>query len=175
MIEPFVVLGPGVRIGEGAVIHSFSHLERATVAAGAAIGPFARLRPGTQIGAGGQGRQFRRDQEHRARGRAPRPVTSSYLGDATVGEHANVGAGTITCNYDGFAKHATKIGAGAFIGSNTALVAPVTVGAGAFVAAGSTITRDVPDDGLAVARARQEVREHRAAKLRERLRPARRG
>jgi len=174
VIEPFVVFGPGVSIGAGAVIHSFSHLERATVAAAAQIGPYARLRPGSRIGAEARVGNFV-EIKNTVLEQGAKVNHLSYLGDATIGGLANVGAGTITCNYDGFAKHATRIGAGAFIGSNTALVAPVSVGEGAFVAAGSTITRDVPDDGFAVARARQEVREHRAAKMRERLRPARRG
>ena len=134
------------------------------------IGPFARLRPGSQIGEGAKVGNFVETKNTRLEPGA-KASHLSYLGDATVGAAANIGAGTITCNYDGFGKYATEIGAGAFIGSNTALVAPVTVGEGAIVAAGSTITRDVPDDGFAVARARQEVREHRAAKLRERLRP----
>ena len=174
VIEPYVVIGPGVRIGAGAVIHSFCHLEAAVVAAGAAIGPYARLRPGTRIGPDARVGNFVEIKNSVLEAGA-KANHLAYLGDATVGGQANVGAGTITCNYDGFAKHPTRIGAGAFIGSNTALVAPVSVGEGALVAAGSIITRDVPDDGFAVARARQETREHWASKLRERLRPARRG
>ena len=174
VIEPYVVFGPGVRIGAGAVVHGFSHLEQAEIAAGAAVGPFARLRPGTRIGPGARVGNFV-EVKNSVLEAGAKANHLTYLGDATIGSQANIGAGTITCNYDGFAKHPTRIGAGAFIGSNTALVAPVSVGEGAIVAAGSTITRDVPDDGLAVARARQEIREHRASKLRERLRPARRG
>jgi bifunctional UDP-N-acetylglucosamine pyrophosphorylase/glucosamine-1-phosphate N-acetyltransferase len=171
VIEPYVVFGPGVRIGPGAVVHSFSHLERAVVAERAEIGPFARLRPGSEIGAAAKVGNFV-ETKNTVLEAGAKAGHLTYLGDTTVGAEANIGAGTITCNYDGFAKHATRIGAGAFIGSNSALVAPVTVGDGAFVAAGSTITSDVPADGLAIARARQETREQQAARLRERLRPA---
>jgi bifunctional UDP-N-acetylglucosamine pyrophosphorylase / glucosamine-1-phosphate N-acetyltransferase len=169
VIEPYVVFGPGVRIGAGAIVHSFSHLERAVVAQGAEIGPFARLRPGSEIGEGAKIGNFVETKNTKL---APGAKANhlAYLGDTVVGSKANVGAGTITCNYDGFGKHPTQIGAGAFIGSNTALVAPVSVGAQAIVAAGSVVTRDVPEDGFAVARARQEIKENRAGWLRERLR-----
>jgi bifunctional UDP-N-acetylglucosamine pyrophosphorylase/glucosamine-1-phosphate N-acetyltransferase len=169
LIEPYVVFGLGVRVGAGAVIRSFSHLERAEVAAGAEIGPFARLRPGSAIGEGAKVGNFVELKNTRLEPGA-KANHLSYLGDAVVGAKANVGAGTITCNYDGFHKYPTRIGPGAFIGSHSALVAPVNVGAGAFVGAGSVITFDVPDDGLAIARARQENRADRAERLREHLR-----
>jgi bifunctional UDP-N-acetylglucosamine pyrophosphorylase/glucosamine-1-phosphate N-acetyltransferase len=169
VVEPYVVLGPGVRIGAGARIHSFSYLERSTIAERAEIGPFARLRPGSEIGEAAKVGNFVETKNTKL---APGAKAShlSYLGDTSVGAGANIGAGTITCNYDGFGKYPTEIGAGAFIGSNTALVAPVTVGDGAIVAAGSTITQAVPADGFAVARARQETRAGRAQRLRQKLR-----
>jgi bifunctional UDP-N-acetylglucosamine pyrophosphorylase/glucosamine-1-phosphate N-acetyltransferase len=154
MIEPFVVIAPGVRIGAGARIRSHSHLEGAVVEAGAIIGPFARLRPGAKIGPGAHIGNFV-EVKNSAIAAGAKANHLTYLGDADVGEKANIGAGTITCNYDGFGKYRTTIGAGAFIGSNTALVAPVQVGEGAITAAGSTITCDVPADALAVARATQ--------------------
>lgn len=169
VVDPYVVFGPGVRVEAGAVIHSFSHLEGTHVAAGAEIGPFARLRPGSAIGEGAKVGNFVETKNTRLEPGA-KANHLSYLGDAVVGAKANVGAGTITCNYDGFHKYPTRIGPGAFIGSHTALVAPVSVGAGAFVGAGSTVTFDVPDDALAIARARQENRAGRATWLRERLR-----
>ena len=169
VIEPYVVLGPGVRIGSGAVIHSFSHLEGAVVEEGASIGPYARLRPGTEIGPKARVGNFVETKNARLEPGA-KANHLTYLGDATVGEAANVGAGTITCNYDGFAKHRTEIGPGAFVGSNTALVAPVQVGARAIVGAGSTITRNVPEDSIAVARGEQRTRQGQAAALRDRLR-----
>jgi bifunctional UDP-N-acetylglucosamine pyrophosphorylase/glucosamine-1-phosphate N-acetyltransferase len=174
MIEPYVVFGPGVRIGAGAIVHSFSHLEWAVVAQGAEIGPFARLRPGSEIGEGAKIGNFVETKNMTlAAGAKANHLT--YLGDVSVGAKANIGAGTITCNYDGFGKYMTQIGEGAFIGSNTALVAPVMVGARAIVAAGSVVTRDVPKDGFAVARARQEIKENRAGWLRERLRRRKNG
>jgi bifunctional UDP-N-acetylglucosamine pyrophosphorylase / glucosamine-1-phosphate N-acetyltransferase len=174
VIEPYVVFGPGVRIGAGAIVHSFSHLERAVVAQGAEIGPFARLRPGSEIGEGAKIGNFVETKNMTlAAGAKANHLT--YLGDVSVGTKANIGAGTITCNYDGFGKYMTQIGEGAFIGSNTALVAPVMVGAQAIVAAGSVVTRDVPEDGFAVARARQEIKENRAGWLRERLRRRKNG
>ena len=174
VIEPYVVIGPGVRIGAGAVIHSFSYLERSSVAERAEIGPFARLRPGSDIGEGAKIGNFVETKNTRLDAGA-KASHLSYLGDTTVGAAANIGAGTITCNYDGFGKYPTRIGAGSFIGSNTALVAPVSVGDGAIVAAGSTITSDVPADGFAIARARQATHERRAELLRERLRGRKRG
>ena len=141
-IEPHVVFGPGVRIEDGAVIRAFSHLEGALVAGGASIGPYARLRPGADVGARAKVGNF--VEIKAARIEAGAKVNHlSYIGDARVGANANIGAGTIICNYDGHRKFRTDIGAGAFIGSNSALVAPVTIGEGAYVGSGSVITRDV--------------------------------
>jgi bifunctional UDP-N-acetylglucosamine pyrophosphorylase/glucosamine-1-phosphate N-acetyltransferase len=153
-IEPFVVIAPGVTIRSRARIRSHSHLEGAVVESGAIIGPFARLRPGARIGENAHvGNFVEVKNAHIGEGAKANHLT--YLGDADVGPKANIGAGTITCNYDGFAKARTEIGAGAFIGSDTALVAPVKVGAGAITAAGSVITKDVPADALAIARGTQ--------------------
>ena len=168
-IEPYVVFGPGVRVEAGAVVRSFSHLEGVLVEAGAAVGPFARLRPGTRIGPGARGGNFG-EAKNAELGAGSKANHLSYLGDVRVGAGANVGAGTITCNYDGFAKHHTEIGEGAFIGSNTALVAPVEVGPDAIVGAGSTIVEDVPAGALAVARGRQRTMPERAELVRQRLR-----
>ncbi len=165
-IQPNVYFGPGVVIGDGVEIRAFSHLEGATVEAGAVVGPFARLRPGAVLGAGARVGNFV-EVKNATLGAGAKANHLSYLGDAEVGAEANIGAGTITCNYDGLAKHRTEIGAGVFIGSNTALVAPVTVGAGAIVGAGSTITRDVPAGSVSVARGSQRDREGGAARLRE--------
>jgi len=170
-IEPNVVFGPGVTIGDGVEIRAFCHIERATVADGAIIGPYARLRPGAEIGAKAHIGNFVEIKNARIDAGA-KANHLSYIGDADVGAGANIGAGTITCNYDGFAKHRTVIGAGAFIGSDTTLVAPVTVGDGAFTGAGSTITEDVPADALAVARGRQAVKEGWAEAFRARQRAA---
>ncbi len=169
VVEPYVVFGPGVVVEEGARVRSFSHLEGARVAAGAEVGPFARLRPGTVVAAGARVGNFV-ELKNAHLGPGAKANHLAYLGDAEVGAGTNIGAGTITCNYDGVAKHRTEIGAGAFIGSDTALVAPVRVGAGAIVGAGSVITADVPDEALAVARGRQCVREGMAPVLRERFR-----
>ena len=166
VIEPFVVIGPGVSIGHGAVIHSFSHLAEATVGARAQVGPYARLRPGTTLGDGAKIGNF--VETKAAQIDAGAKVNHlTYIGDAHIGAGANIGAGTITCNYDGFGKHRTEIGAGAFVGSNSSLVAPVTIGAGAYVGSGSVITRDVPDDSLAVERSAQAVRDGWAKRFRE--------
>jgi len=165
-VHPNVVFGPGVTVGDEAEIKSFSHLEGATVAAGAVIGPFARLRPGADIGAGARVGNFV-EVKNAVLGPGAKANHLSYIGDATVGAGANIGAGTITCNYDGFDKHQTVIGANAFIGSNTALVAPVTIGDGAIVAAGSTIGRDVPADALAIERASQEEKPGWATSFRQ--------
>ena len=154
VVEPYVVFGPGVVVEEGAVIRSFSHLEGAHIGAGASVGPFARLRPGTKLGAGAKIGNFVETKAAEF-GAGAKANHLAYVGDASVGAEANVGAGTITCNYDGFAKHRTEIGKGAFIGSNSALVAPVKVGDGAYVASGSVITGNVPSDALGVARGRQ--------------------
>jgi len=165
-VHPNVVFGPGVTVGDNVEIKSFSHLEGATVAAGAVIGPFARLRPGADIGAGARVGNFV-EVKNAVLGAGAKANHLSYIGDATVGAEANIGAGTITCNYDGFDKHETIIGANAFIGSNTALVAPVTIGDGAIVAAGSTIGRDVAAGALAIERASQEEKPGWATSFRQ--------
>lgn len=153
-IEPHVVIGPGVAIGEGAVIHAFSHLEGARVGAGATIGPFARLRPGSLLAEKSKvGNFVEIKNANVAAGAKVNHLT--YIGDADIGANANIGAGTITCNYDGFFKYRTEIGESAFIGSNSSLVAPVKIGAGAYVGSGSVVTKDVSADALAVARGRQ--------------------
>jgi bifunctional UDP-N-acetylglucosamine pyrophosphorylase/glucosamine-1-phosphate N-acetyltransferase len=151
------VFGPGVTVGEGARIHAFCHIAGATIARGASVGPFARLRPGARLGEGAHIGNFV-EVKNTVLGAGAKANHLTYLGDAVVGDDANIGAGTITCNYDGFEKHETRIGAGAFIGSNTSLVAPVEIGEGAVVGAGSVITEDVSADALAVARGRQEER-----------------
>ena len=166
-IEPFVVFGPGVTIRSGARLRSHSHLEGATVSGGAIIGPFARLRPGAKIGEGAHIGNFV-EIKNTVIGVGAKANHLTYLGDAHVGAGANIGAGTITCNYDGFTKSLTEIGAGAFIGSDTSLVAPVSVGAGAITAAGSVITRDVAADSLAVARGSQVEKTGWAKAFRER-------
>lgn len=166
-IEPNVVFGPGVTVESGAVIHSFSHLEGAHVGADAEIGPYARLRPGAKLGVGSKVGNFTEIKKAEV-GAGAKVNHLSYIGDAFIGAHTNVGAGTITCNYDGINKHITRIGSDAFIGSNTSLVAPVTVGNGAYIASGSVITADVPDDAVAFGRARQENKEGRAVLIRER-------
>ncbi|WP_119167766.1 bifunctional UDP-N-acetylglucosamine diphosphorylase/glucosamine-1-phosphate N-acetyltransferase GlmU [Algihabitans albus] len=167
VIHPHVVFGPGVIVGERCEIKSFSHLEGCRLAANAVIGPFARLRPGTELGEGARIGNFVEVKNARL-GAGAKANHLTYLGDATVGEEANIGAGTITCNYDGFGKHRTEIGARAFIGSNSALVAPVKVGADAIVGAGSTIVEDVPDQSLAVTRGAQRKIEDGAKRFRER-------
>ena len=153
-IEPFVVFGPGVTVKTGARLRSHSHLEGAEVGKGAIIGPFARLRPGAKIGEDAHIGNFV-EVKNAVIGKGAKANHLTYLGDAKVGEKANIGAGTITCNYDGFTKSMTEIGAGAFIGSDTALVAPVKIGDGATTGAGSVITKDVAADALAVARGKQ--------------------
>ncbi|MGH6895795.1 MAG: bifunctional UDP-N-acetylglucosamine diphosphorylase/glucosamine-1-phosphate N-acetyltransferase GlmU [Geminicoccaceae bacterium] len=169
-VGPYVVFGPGVRVAEGARILPFCHLEGVTIGQGAQIGPFARFRPKSEIGAGAKVGNFV-EVKNAVLEPGAKANHLSYLGDARVGARANVGAGTITCNYDGFAKHWTEIGAGAFIGSNTALIAPVTIGAGAVIGAGSTIDRDVPQGSLSIARAPQTDRPGGAARLRARRAP----
>lgn len=154
LIEPNVVFGPGCRVEDGATIHAFSHLEGAHVGPGATAGPYARLRPGADLGAGAKVGNFV-EIKSASIGAGAKISHLSYIGDATVGAQVNVGAGTITCNYDGFDKFRTQIGEGAFIGSNSSLVAPVSIGAGAFVGSGSVVTRDVPADALAIARGQQ--------------------
>ncbi|HLZ00952.1 MAG TPA: bifunctional UDP-N-acetylglucosamine diphosphorylase/glucosamine-1-phosphate N-acetyltransferase GlmU [Bradyrhizobium sp.] len=165
-VEPFVVIGPGVSIADGAVIHSFSHLVQSAIGKKASIGPFARLRPGTSVGEGAKIGNF--VEAKAATLEAGVKVNHlSYIGDAEIGANTNIGAGTITCNYDGFAKHKTIIGKGAFVGTNSSLVAPVKIGAGAYIGSGSVITRDVPDDAMAVERSQQSIREGGAARYRE--------
>jgi bifunctional UDP-N-acetylglucosamine pyrophosphorylase/glucosamine-1-phosphate N-acetyltransferase len=163
VVDPHVVFAPGVTVESHVAIRAFSHLEQCVVRSGAIIGPYARLRPGTEVGEGAHvGNFVELKAAHLGAGAKANHLT--YLGDVTVGAGANIGAGTITCNYDGVNKHRTEIGAGAFIGSDTALVAPVRVGARAITAAGSVVTEDVPDDALAIARGRQVNKPGRGAK-----------
>ncbi len=165
IVEPHVVFGPGARIAGNVTIHSFSHIEDADVAEAAEIGPYARLRPGAKLGKKSKvGNFVEIKKADIADGAKVNHLT--YIGDAEIGAGANIGAGTITCNYDGYNKHVTRIGAGAFIGSNSSLVAPVTIGVDAYVASGSVITGDVPDEALAFGRARQDVKPGRAKELR---------
>jgi bifunctional UDP-N-acetylglucosamine pyrophosphorylase/glucosamine-1-phosphate N-acetyltransferase len=165
-IEPFVVIGPGVSIGDGAVIHAFSHIVQASIGRNASVGPYARLRPGTSLGDGVRIGNF--VETKAAILEAGAKVNHlSYVGDAHVCAGANLGAGTITCNYDGFSKHKTEIGAGAFVGTNSSLVAPVKIGNGAYIGSGSVITRDVPDDAMALERNEQTIREGGAKRYRE--------
>src|SRR5208283_5901730 len=147
-----------VEVADGAHIHAFSRIEGAQIGAGAHVGPFARLRPGARLGAGAKVGNFV-EIKSTTLGAGAKVSHLTYLGDAEIGDDANIGAGTITCNYDGFFKYRTRIGVGAFIGSNTALVAPVTIGAGAYVGSGSTITKEVPPGKLGLTRARQVIRE----------------
>ncbi len=165
-VEPHVVFGPGVSVADGATIHAFSHIEGATIGAGASIGPFARIRPGTTLGKRTKVGNFV-ELKKATVGDGAKVNHLSYVGDASVGARANIGAGTITCNYDGYGKYRTEIGAGAFIGSNSALVAPVRIGAGAIVGAGSVITKSVEADSLAVARGAQRGLAGWARKFRE--------
>ncbi|MBB3346296.1 bifunctional UDP-N-acetylglucosamine diphosphorylase/glucosamine-1-phosphate N-acetyltransferase GlmU [Sphingomonas sp. BK069] len=160
-----VVFGPGVEVADGATIHAFSHIEGARVASGVEVGPYARLRPGAVLEKGAKVGNFV-EVKNAVLHAGAKANHLSYIGDAEVGAKANIGAGTITCNYNGYLKSRTVIGAGAFIGSNSALVAPVTIGAGAIVAAGSVIVRDVTEDSLALARGRQEERAGWAARFR---------
>jgi bifunctional UDP-N-acetylglucosamine pyrophosphorylase/glucosamine-1-phosphate N-acetyltransferase len=153
-VEPYVVFGPRVRVGAGATIRAFSHLEDCVVREGAIVGPYARLRPGADIGAGAHIGNFV-EIKAASVGAGAKVNHLSYIGDAEIGEKTNIGAGVITCNYDGVKKHKTKIGKDAFVGSNAALVAPVSVGDGALVAAGSVITEDVPAGEMAIGRGRQ--------------------
>jgi bifunctional UDP-N-acetylglucosamine pyrophosphorylase/glucosamine-1-phosphate N-acetyltransferase len=168
-IGPDVVFGPGVTVRTGAVIKSFCHIEGAEIGRGAIIGPFARLRPGTRIGADAHIGNF---VELKATefGAGAKASHLSYLGDSAIGAGTNIGAGTITCNYDGYDKHRTTIGANVFIGSDSVLVAPVTIGDGAFVTAGSVITRDVAPDAMAFGRAQQIDKPSRAAEFHARHR-----
>jgi bifunctional UDP-N-acetylglucosamine pyrophosphorylase/glucosamine-1-phosphate N-acetyltransferase len=171
-IGPNVVFGPGVRVADNVEIRAFSHLEGCTIGEGCVIGPFARLRPGTELDRAAHVGNFVELKAAKL-GAGAKANHLTYLGDATIGAGTNIGAGTITCNYDGFNKHRTTIGASVFIGSNSALVAPVTIGDGALVAAGSVITADVAPDALAVARGRQVAKPGAAAAFRNsRRKPA---
>jgi bifunctional UDP-N-acetylglucosamine pyrophosphorylase/glucosamine-1-phosphate N-acetyltransferase len=168
VIEPYVVIGSGVKIADGAIIRSFSHIEGAQIGKGARVGPYARLRPGADLGPDVHIGNFVEVKASTIEAGA-KANHLSYIGDARVGEGANIGAGTITCNYDGAAKHRTDIGKGAFIGSNTALVAPVKIGDGAYIGSGSVISQDVPADALALERSRMIVKEGWAKRLRDKL------
>jgi bifunctional UDP-N-acetylglucosamine pyrophosphorylase/glucosamine-1-phosphate N-acetyltransferase len=164
-IGPNVVFGPGVVVEPNVEIRAFCHLEGCTLRSGAVIGPFARLRPGTEVGEEAHVGNFVELKAARL-GRGAKANHLTYIGDASVGARTNVGAGTITCNYDGFAKHRTTIGEGVFVGSAAVLVAPLRLGDGSFVSAGSVITEDVAPDSMAFGRARQEAKPGRAAAFR---------
>jgi bifunctional UDP-N-acetylglucosamine pyrophosphorylase/glucosamine-1-phosphate N-acetyltransferase len=166
VLGPGVVIGEEVTIGDNVEIRAYSHIEQASIDAGASVGPFARLRPGTEIGAAAHVGSFVEIKNTEV-GEGAKVPHLSYIGDTTIGAKTNIGAGTITCNYNGYKKMRTEIGAGAFIGSNSSLVAPVKIGDGAYVGAGSVITMDVPADGLAVARGRQDVKPGWAHRFRE--------
>lgn len=166
VIEPNVVIGPGVRIGDRVEIKAHSHLEGAVIEAGARIGPFARLRPGARIGVDVHVGNFV-EVKNVAMEAGAKANHLAYLGDGRVGAGANIGAGTIFCNYDGFSKHFTDVGAGAFVGSNSALVAPVKIGEGAYVGSGSVITKDVAPGALAIERSTQEERAGWATRFRQ--------
>jgi bifunctional UDP-N-acetylglucosamine pyrophosphorylase / glucosamine-1-phosphate N-acetyltransferase len=169
VIEPHVVIGPRVTIADGVTIRSFCHIEAATIGPGASVGPFARLRPGANLAKDAHVGNFVEIKQSEI-GEGAKVNHLAYIGDTNVGARANVGAGTITCNYDGFDKHRTEIGAGAFIGSNSSLVAPVKIGEGAYVGSGSVISKDVAPDALALTRTSQEERPGWAAKRREQRR-----
>ncbi len=171
VVEQNVVFAPGVKVASGARIRAFSHLEGASVGRNSAVGPYARLRPGAILGADTRVGNFVEVKNTTFEDGA-KANHLSYIGDASVGSKSNIGAGTITCNYDGYLKHRTEIGAGSFVGSNSTLVAPVNLGSGTFVAAGSVITDDVDQDSMAFGRARQIVKEGKAKQLRERLKAA---
>jgi bifunctional UDP-N-acetylglucosamine pyrophosphorylase/glucosamine-1-phosphate N-acetyltransferase len=166
VIEPNVFFGPGVTIADGVTIKGFSHIDGARVATGAIVGPYSRLRPGAVVGEDAHVGNFV-EMKKAVLGKGAKANHLTYLGDAEVGAGANIGAGTITCNYDGFFKYKTVIGEGAFIGSNSALVAPVTIGAGAITAAGSVVTRDVEPDSLRLVRPPQESKPGWAKRFRE--------
>jgi len=165
VVEPFVVFGSGVAVDDNVVIHSFCHFVQSHIGKGASIGPYARLRPGAELGANVHIGNFVEIKASVIEEGA-KANHLAYIGDTRLGAGSNFGAGAIVCNYDGIAKHRTDIGKGAFIGSNSALIAPVKIGDGAYVATGSVITHDVPADGLAIARERQVVKENRASRLR---------
>ncbi|MFQ3666979.1 MAG: DapH/DapD/GlmU-related protein, partial [Sphingomonadaceae bacterium] len=169
VVEPFVVFGPGVSLGDRVTVHSHSHLAGTNIGNDVSVGPFARLRPGSILEDGARVGNFVETKAARL-GAGAKANHLSYLGDADIGAGANIGAGTITCNYDGFRKARTTVGEGAFIGSNSALVAPVAIGAGAIVGAGSAITRDVPVNSLALARGAQVEKPGWAAAFRAAMR-----
>lgn len=166
VIEPNVFFGPGAYVASGALIHAFSHIEGAKIGANAEIGPFARLRPGANLGEKSKVGNFC-EVKNADVGKGAKINHLTYIGDATVGASSNIGAGTITCNYDGYNKYRTVIGENAFVGSNSSLVAPVSIGDNAYIASGSTVTDDVPADALAFGRARQETKQGRGKILRE--------
>ncbi len=174
VIEPNVVFGPGVSVADGATIRAFSHLEGANVGANAEVGPYARLRPGAVLGEKSKVGNFV-EMKKAMLGKGAKANHLSYIGDAEVGAGANIGAGTITCNYDGFFKYRTVIGDGAFIGSNSALIAPVHVGAGAIVAAGSVLTKDVEADALALVRPEQKSKPGWAMRFRDAMTAKKKG
>jgi bifunctional UDP-N-acetylglucosamine pyrophosphorylase/glucosamine-1-phosphate N-acetyltransferase len=167
VIEPNVFFGPGVSVADNVVIKGFSHIEGAEIGPGAVVGPFARLRPGTRLETKAKVGNFV-EAKNTVIEEGAKVNHLTYVGDSRIGAGANVGAGTITCNYDGFGKHHTDIGAGAFIGSNSTLVAPVTIGDGALVAAGSVVSKDVDKDALVLGRAGQEEKPGAAARFRQR-------
>ena len=169
VIEPYVVFGPGAKIASGARIRAFSHVEGATVAAGAEVGPYARLRPGADLGEKAKVGNFVEVKNVRMAAGA-KANHLAYLGDGEVGAKANIGAGTIFCNYDGFFKHRTTVGEGAFVGSNSSLVAPVSIGANAMVGSGSVVTKDVAPGDLALARGQQTTKPGWAARFMETMR-----
>lgn len=173
VVGPFVRLND-VEVGRGAEIRDHSLLTACQVGEGAVVGPFAHVRPDSRIGARARVGNFV-ELKKATLGDHAKASHLAYLGDASVGDEANIGAGTITCNYDGQNKHVTRIGAGTFIGSNSCLVAPVTVGDGAYVAAGSTVTEDVPADALALGRARQVTKPQWAKHRREGKAPRHKG
>lgn len=166
VVEPYVVFGPNVEIDDGAVIHSFSHIVQTKIGRKVSIGPYARLRPGTVLGDGARIGNFV-ETKAAAIDAGAKVNHLTYIGDAHIGANANIGAGTITCNYDGFDKYRTEIGEGAFIGSNSSLVAPVTISAGAYVGSGSVVSKDVPADALTVERSQQVNKEGWAKRFRE--------
>jgi bifunctional UDP-N-acetylglucosamine pyrophosphorylase/glucosamine-1-phosphate N-acetyltransferase len=165
VVEPHVFFGPGVVVGNDVMIKGFSHLEQTRIKKGAMIGPFARLRPGADIGPGAKVGNFVEIKKSNIAGGA-KVSHLTYIGDADIGEKANIGAGTITCNYDGFNKARTIIGAGAFIGSNSSLIAPVNIGAGAYIGSGSALTGEVEADSLVITRAKRRDRPGWAAVFR---------
>jgi bifunctional UDP-N-acetylglucosamine pyrophosphorylase/glucosamine-1-phosphate N-acetyltransferase len=166
VVEPFVVFGPGVEVGDGAVVHSFTHAVQTRIGARASVGPYARLRPGTVLGEGAKIGNFV-ETKAAAIDAGAKVSHLTYIGDAHIGANANIGAGTITCNYDGFDKYRTEIGEGAFVGSNTSLVAPVKIGANSYVGSGSVVTKDVPADALRVERGEQTTKDGWAKRFRE--------